>query len=74
MNFIVDAQLPKLLALRLREWGMGSPVSLLLVCTGNISNRQLLALFEKNLELILGAVMRSRLVELNQTGIIMRDA
>jgi len=116
MNFLIDAQLPKLLALRLREWGHtayhtleleggnrtpdgevavfadargavlvskdldflhshlleGSPVRLLLVCTGNVPNRQLLALFEENLELILGAVRRSRLVELNQAGIILR--
>ncbi len=37
-------------------------------------NRQLLALFEKNLELVGDAVRRSRLVELNQAGIILRDA
>ncbi|MFO7724206.1 MAG: DUF5615 family PIN-like protein [Oceanipulchritudo sp.] len=118
MKFLVDAQLPKLLAIRLREWGHtayhtleleggnrtpdgevasfadareavlvskdldflhshlleGSPVRLLLVCTGNISNRQLLAVFEKNLELVVEAVRRSRLVELNQAGIILRDA
>lgn len=117
MKFLVDAQLPRILAVRLSERGhaaqhtldladgnrtpdgcvadiadeygavviskdldflnshllIGSPVKLLIVTTGNISNRKLLALFEVHLDLIINALSQSDLVELSQHGLILRN-
>ena len=117
MNFLVDAQLPRLLAIRLRELGQsarhtldlsagnrtsdqeiagiaddedaivitkdadfldshllnGSPSRLLLVSTGNISNRQLLSLFERHIDQITAALAQGRLLELTPTGLVLHD-
>jgi len=114
MKFLVDAQLPRLLAIRLNDLGhsarhtldlesgnltpdqdiaamadhdnavvitkdadfldshfiCGTPSRLLLVSTGNISNRELLGLFETHIALITSSLEQSRLVELNQTGLM----
>jgi predicted nuclease of predicted toxin-antitoxin system len=117
MNFLVDAQLPRILAVRLSERGyaaqhtldlaggnrtpdgcvadmadaqgavviskdldflnshllIGSPAKLLLVTTGNISNRRLLALFEVHLNLIINALSQSNLVEFSLDGLLLRN-
>jgi len=117
MNFLVDAQLPRLLAIRLRELGQtarhtldlpagnrtsdqeiantaddedaviitkdadfldshlltGRPSRLLLVSTGNISNRQLLSLFERHIDRITGALAQGSLLELTPTGLVIHD-
>lgn len=117
MNFLVDAQLPRLLAIRLCELGQtarhtldlqkgnhtpdqeiaaiadkehavvitkdsdflnshllnDSPSRLLLVSTGNISNRQLLTLFEQHIDRITAALSQSRLLELTPTGLVIHD-
>ena len=114
MKFIVDAQLPRRLVLRLRElrfgarhtWGLeagnrtpdgtiaqiadrekaivvskdadfvnshilqNSPEKLLLISTGNISNKALLNLFERHIDAIASALNESSLVELNQEGLV----
>ncbi len=117
MNFLVDAQLPRLLAIRLRELGQtarhtldlsagnrtsdrdiasiaddedaivitkdadfldahllsGSPSRLLLISTGNISNCQLLCLFERHIDQITAALAESRLLELTPVGLVIHD-
>jgi predicted nuclease of predicted toxin-antitoxin system len=117
MNFLVDAQLPRLLAIRLAELGhparhtldlpcgnrsadhdiaaladrqdavvvtkdadfldshllLGSPARLLLVSTGNISNPQLLALFEVHMAHIIAALSQAHRVELTRTGLIVHE-
>lgn len=114
MNFLIDAQLPPLLALRLRELGHesihtldlekgnrtsdktisflaeecnavvvskdrdfldshllhGTPPRLLMVATGNLTNRMLLTLFENNISLIANAFRQASWVELNGEGLI----
>ncbi len=114
MRFLVDAQLPRLLAIRLNELGhaarhtldlaegnrtpdhdiaamadreaavviskdadfhnshllANSPSRLLLVSTGNISNRQLLGLFERHLTLITEALAHATMVELTPSGLV----
>jgi predicted nuclease of predicted toxin-antitoxin system len=114
MNFIVDAQLPRSLAIRLAEYGHtarhtldltdgnrtqddtiatmadadsavviskdadfldshilnGKPARLLLISTGNISNRQLLRLFEVHHHRILDSFSQTNLVELTQSTLI----
>ena len=47
-----------------------SPQRLLLVTTGNISNRQLLQIFERNISEILNAMEQSNVVELNQDRLV----
>jgi predicted nuclease of predicted toxin-antitoxin system len=117
MNFLVDAQLPRLLAIRLAELGhparhtldlpcgnrsadhdiaamadredavvvtkdadfldshllVGSPARLLLVSTGNISNRQLLDLFEAHTDRIVASLTQASLVELTRTDLVIHD-
>lgn len=117
MKFLVDAQLPRLLAIRLKELGhsalhtlelasanrtpdneiastadqeqavvitkdadfldshliSGCPSKLLLVSTGNISNRELLRLFEIHIVLIASSLEQSDFVELNQLGLVIHD-
>jgi len=117
MRFLVDAQLPRLLAIRLNQLGHsanhtldltagnhtpdheitaladqqdavvitkdadfldshllgGAPASLLLVSTGNISNRQLLGLFEAHISLIAASLEQSHLIELTPEGLIIHD-
>jgi predicted nuclease of predicted toxin-antitoxin system len=51
-----------------------TPRQLLLVRTGNISNDQLLAVFEKKLEQIVAAFDEGSLVELRPTSIAVRTA
>lgn len=51
-----------------------SPRQLLLVRTGNVSNDQLLAVFEKNLEQVVAAFDEGSLVELRPTSIAVRTA
>ena len=50
-----------------------SPQKLLLITTGNLTNRKLLNLFEDNLKEIISALEISPLVELNQSGIVIHD-
>jgi predicted nuclease of predicted toxin-antitoxin system len=45
------------------------PEKLILVTTGNIKNRNLLEIFEKNLSLIIEMISRSKLVEVSRTNI-----
>jgi len=52
---------------------LGTPQRLLLVSTGNISNRRLLMLFKKNLGLILESLRESTLVELTESGLVKRE-
>lgn len=117
MKFLIDAQLPRLLAVRLRELGQdaghtldlpagnltsdreiaehadhenavvitkdadfitshllfGKPPKLLLVSTGNISNRNLLGLFETHIDSILSTLANSSFIELTGAGLIVRD-
>ena len=47
-----------------------SPKRLLLLSTGNISNRALLELFEGHMDAIASALSQSNLVELNQVGLV----
>lgn len=47
-----------------------SPQRLLLVTTGNISNRQLLQIFEHNISEIIHAMEQSNVVELNQDRLV----
>lgn len=47
-----------------------SPQRLLLVTTGNISNRQLLQIFEHNISEIINAMEQSNVVELNQDCLV----
>jgi len=46
------------------------PEKLILVTTGNILNKQLLKIFEENLELIIQLISRSSLIEISKTEII----
>jgi predicted nuclease of predicted toxin-antitoxin system len=117
MKFLVDAQLPRLLAIRLRELGhealhtldlaagnrtpdttiaaladadaavviskdadfldshilTGQPARLLLISTGNISNRRLLGLFETHLHRITANLSQASVIELTQTALIIHD-
>ena len=47
-----------------------SPRHLLVVTTGNITNRELLALFDDNLTAIIGALSESTFIELSPVGLI----
>ena len=47
-----------------------SPGKLLLISTGNISNRALLHLFARHIDAISSALDESSLVELNQQGLV----
>jgi predicted nuclease of predicted toxin-antitoxin system len=49
------------------------PRRLLVVVTGNISNEDLLALFNDNLETLLAALDEARFVELGSTGFVIHD-
>ena len=51
----------------------GIPFKLLLVSTGNISNRELLAIFEKNIKAVVIALEVYRFVEITGTSIIERQ-
>lgn len=46
------------------------PKKLLLVATGNIPNRKLLEIFNKNIEVIIEMLSKSNLVEISKTEII----
>ncbi|MCH8475447.1 MAG: DUF5615 family PIN-like protein [Opitutales bacterium] len=48
----------------------GSPPRLLLISTGNISNKQLITLIEKHLPLIVSALEEENLIELNEKGVV----
>ena len=48
----------------------GTPARLLLVSTGNISNRKLLGLFEAHLSLIVDSLAQAHFIELNETDLI----
>jgi predicted nuclease of predicted toxin-antitoxin system len=50
-----------------------APRRLLVVTTGNISNRDLLALFTDNLEILVAALGGARFVELCSTGLVIHD-
>ena len=117
MKFLVDAQLPRRLAVRLNELGfdavhtldlpdqnrtpdqgittkadlenrvviskdadfvnshliVGAPRKLLLISTGNITNVDLLALLETNLEQIVLLLASSHFLELSRTALIAHD-
>jgi predicted nuclease of predicted toxin-antitoxin system len=117
MRFLIDAQLPRLLAARLTELGHPashtldlaagnrtpdqdialvadrqgavvitkdadfldshllavSPSRLFLVSTGNISNRQLLGLFETHIDRIVASLAQASLVELTRTDLVIHD-
>lgn len=45
------------------------PRKLIMIKTGNISNKALISLFNKNLEIIIEMISRSNLIEINQTEI-----
>jgi len=50
-----------------------SPRRLLIVATGNISNRDLLALFSGNLETIVDALSGATFVELGPSGLVIHE-
>lgn len=45
------------------------PPKLIIVKTGNISNKELISIFNDNLETIVKMISRSNLVEINKTDI-----
>lgn len=49
---------------------LGSPCRLLVVATGNITNAALLALFEANLDAIVGALGEADFVELGSEALV----
>lgn len=51
-----------------------TPRHLLLVSTGNISNNDLLALFDLHLEVVLAALAEARFIELGSSRLIVHDA
>jgi predicted nuclease of predicted toxin-antitoxin system len=51
----------------------GEPRRLLVVATGNISNRDLLALFADNLETLLVALDEARYVEIGTSALVIHD-
>jgi len=50
----------------------GKPYKLIYVVTGNITNRELLDLFSKNIDKIVGSIENGRLVELSTDRIVVR--
>jgi len=52
----------------------GTPAKLLIVRTGNISNRHLLEIFAVNIDAVINALDQSNLVELNQSGLVLHDS
>jgi predicted nuclease of predicted toxin-antitoxin system len=50
------------------------PHRLLVVATGNISNYDLVVLFEANLTLIVEAFESTSLIEITQTSVVIHDA
>jgi predicted nuclease of predicted toxin-antitoxin system len=50
------------------------PRQLLMVATGNITNDDLVALFEANLSLIVEAFENTSLIEITQTSVVIHDA
>jgi predicted nuclease of predicted toxin-antitoxin system len=50
-----------------------SPQRLLVVATGNISNRDLLALFSNNLETVVEALSEATFVELGSAGLVLHN-
>jgi predicted nuclease of predicted toxin-antitoxin system len=53
---------------------LNAPRQLLMVATGNITNDELLALFEVNLALIVDAFENAPFIEINQTSVTIYDA
>lgn len=51
----------------------GKPKKLLMVKTGNISNRRLQRIFEANEDAIIHSLESSNLVELNATGLVLHE-
>jgi predicted nuclease of predicted toxin-antitoxin system len=51
----------------------GAPRRLLVVATGNVSNRDLLALFAENLETLVVALDEARYVEIGPSGLVIHD-
>ena len=51
----------------------GAPRRLLVVATGNITNKDLVALFTHNLETLVAALDEARFVELGSTGLVIHD-
>jgi predicted nuclease of predicted toxin-antitoxin system len=49
------------------------PYKLLLVNTGNITNRQLMDIFETHLDMIVQALEENRLVEITQENLIIHE-
>jgi predicted nuclease of predicted toxin-antitoxin system len=49
------------------------PRRLLIVATGNISNRDLLAMFTDNLETVVAALGEAMYIELSSTGLVIHD-
>jgi predicted nuclease of predicted toxin-antitoxin system len=50
-----------------------SPQRLLVVATGNITNKDLLSLFADNLDTVVAALNEARFVELGSTGLVIHD-
>ncbi|MCF6351951.1 MAG: DUF5615 family PIN-like protein [Cyclobacteriaceae bacterium] len=46
------------------------PRKLIIVKTGNVSNRQLIEIFDNNLELLIRMISRSNLIEVSRTEIV----
>jgi len=72
VKFLVDAHLPRGLCAALTQNGHelhGRPWKLLLVKTGNISARDLRALFERNLPAIEAAFQTHTLVEVDRMAV-----
>lgn len=63
MKFLIDAHLLR-----------GSPAKLLMVSTGNTSNRVLPELVEAHIDLVVSTLQQSNLVELNLSGLMVHDS
>lgn len=48
------------------------PYKLIYIAVGNISNKELLEIFSKNIEIIISNIDKSRLVELTKTDIVVK--
>ena len=70
MKFLVDAQLPRRLAIWLCD---GEPETLLLVATGNIGNRALEQLMQTHWLQIETSLQKHRFVELLRERLVVHD-
>lgn len=73
MNWLIDAQLPRWLPEQLRALITGLPPKLLWVTVGNISNIELLTLFESVMPELQIAFAEFNCIELTVTGLVVHQ-